>query len=139
MRDLRVIPILTLILLSLTACTPNPATAPCLLSTDPAPLVITADTYDLTFFGLNFAPDAYLGVYGTTFTYFSDASDYYGHTCPLGSYAMFSFEDAYAFFSSFRKPPYSGRFRVFNVGADGVNDGGLGDDKPTGFVAFSVQ
>ena len=138
MRDLRVIPLLTLMLLCLTACEPNPATAPAVLSTDPAPLVITGDTYDLTFYGLNFAPDAYLAVYGPNFTYFCDDNDYYGHTCPLGSYAMYSFEDAYAFFSSFKKPPYSGRFRIFNVGLNGVNDGGLGDDKPSGFVAFSV-
>ena len=127
------------LLTALTGCVPDPATAPGVLSTDPAPLVITADTYDLTFFGLNFAPDAYLAVYGTTFTTFCDGSEYYGHTCPYGLYATYSFEDAYEFFASFRRPPYGGLIRIFNVGLDGRNDAGEGDDRPSGIVAFRVE
>ena len=139
MRHIASLTAMICLLTCLTACEPNPAIPPGAFDTDPKPLVITPDTYGLTFYGTNFAPDAYLAIYGQTFTYICDGSEYYGHTCPLGSYVMYSFEDAYDFFSSFKAPPYTGRFRIFNVGLNGVNDGGRGDDPPSGYVAFSVQ
>ena len=123
----------------LVGCEINPALPPCVLDTDPDPLIITEDTYSITFNGLNFAPDAYLAIHGPGFTYYCDGSEYYSHTCPYGVYVTYSFEDADSFFNSFAASPYSGSFRVINVGTNGVKEGGSGDDRPSGFVPFSVQ
>jgi len=146
MRKKRLLPILApCLLVVLFACEPRPNTAPCVLQTDPDPLVITEDTYSLTFYGVNFAPDAYLSIHGPvggpSFTYYCTDDDYYGHTCPYGLYATYSFEDVYGFLSSFFEgpPPHGGRFKVFNVGANLVNDAGGSDDRPSGFVAFELE
>ncbi len=126
-------------------CEPNPSAAPCVLQTDPAPLVITEDTYSLPFYGLNFAPDAYLSIHGPiggpNFTYYCTGEEYYSHTCPYALYATYSFEDAYGFLISFfdGPPPHSGRFKVFNVGANLENDGGGLDDRASGFVDFELE
>jgi hypothetical protein len=151
MKSLSCLMLVSCILAVLMGCQLNPEKAPLILQSDPNPLTIEPDTWTLTFYGLNFASveleeypyyrAPYLHIQGPEFSYYCTEEDYYAHACPAGLYVYFTFDapTLYELLSELATPPYSGRFRVLNLGKDHENNGGEGDDKPGNGVPFEIR
>ena len=151
MKSLSLLILASCIFAVLMGCQLNPERAPLILQSDPKPLVIDPDTWTLTFYGLNFAGfeleeypyyrTPYLHILGPGFSYYCTEDDYYGHACPYGLYVYYTFDEPtlYDLLSELATPPYSGKFRVFNLGEDGENNAGGGDDKPSNYVQFEID
>lgn len=151
MKNISFLILVSCILAVLVGCEPNPMIPPLILKTDPSPLVIDPDTWTVTFYGTNFAgieleeppyyTTPYLNIQGPGFNYYCTGDEYYSHACPYALYVYYTFDEPslYEILSDLAPPPYTGSFRVFNVGQDLENNAGGGDDKPSNVVSFTIN